>query len=48
MLAASDGIGATQAAFEQMEDTTAARMEKAKNSIANLGVVLHLGFYPLP
>lgn len=39
MLAASDGIGATQAAFEKTEDTTAARMEKAKNRIANLGVV---------
>ena len=47
MLAASDGIGATQAAFEQMEDTTAARMEKAKNSIANLGVVLGQQLLPV-
>ena len=47
MLAASDGIGATQAAFEQMEDTTAARMEKAKNSIANMGVVLGQQLLPV-
>lgn len=47
MLAASDGIGATQAAFEQMEDTTAARMEKAKNSIVNLGVVLGQQLLPV-
>ena len=47
MLAASDGIGATQAAFEKMEDTTAARMEKAKNSIANLGVVLGQQLLPV-
>ena len=47
MRAASDGIGATQAAFELMEDTTEAKMEKAKTSIKNLGIVVGQNLLPL-
>ena len=35
-----DSAGATDAAFAQMENTTEAKMAKAKNSITNLGIVL--------
>ena len=47
MLKASDGVGATQAAFEQMEDTTEAKMEKAKNSVENLGIVIGQNLLPV-
>ncbi len=47
MLAASDSIGATQAAFELMEDTTQAKLEKAKNSIHNLSTVIGQTFLPM-
>ena len=35
-----DSTGATQSAFEKMEASTSAKMEKAKNSIANLTITL--------
>lgn len=35
-----NSAGATDAAFAKMNSTTDAKMEKAKNSIANLGIVL--------
>lgn len=47
MLEASDGIGATQTAFELMEQTTEARMQKAKNSISNLMTVIGQTFLPM-
>lgn len=47
MRAASDGIGATQAAFELMEQTTEAKMQKAKTSIYNLMTVIGQTFLPM-
>lgn len=47
MLAASDGIGATQVAFELMEQTTEAKMQKAQNSIKNLMTVIGQTFLPM-
>lgn len=47
MLAASDGIGATQTAFELMEQTTEAKMQKAKTSITNLMTVIGQTFLPI-
>ncbi len=47
MLAASDGIGATQTAFELMEQTTEAKMQKATNSIKNLMTVIGQTFLPI-
>ncbi len=47
MLAASDGIGATQTAFELMEQTTEAKMQKATNSIKNLQIVIGQTFLPM-
>ena len=44
---ASDGIGATQAAFEKMEETTEAKLEKAKNSLKNLSTVVGQTFLPI-
>lgn len=35
-----DSTGATQSAFEKMEASTSAKLEKAKNSIANLAITL--------
>ena len=42
-----DSVGATDAAFAQMENTTEAKMAKAKNSIANLGIVLGQNLLPI-
>lgn len=42
-----DSAGATDAAFAQMENTTEAKMAKAKNSIANLGIVLGQNLLPI-
>lgn len=47
MRAASDGIGATQKAFELMEQTTEAKMQKAKISIKNLMTVIGQTFLPM-
>lgn len=47
MLAASNGIGATQTAFELMEQTTEAKMQKATNSIKNLQIVIGQTFLPM-
>ena len=47
MLAASDGIGATEEAFAKMDQTTEAKMQKAKNSIANLSIVLGQNLLPI-
>ncbi len=47
MLAASDGIGATQTAFDLMEQTTEAKMQKATNSIKNLMTVIGQTFLPI-
>ena len=47
MRAASDGIGATQIAFELMEQTTEAKMQKAQNSIKNLMTVIGQTFLPM-
>lgn len=42
-----DSAGATDAAFAQMENTTEAKMAKAKNSISNLGIVLGQNLLPI-
>ena len=42
-----DSVGATDEAFAKMENTTQARMEKAKNSLANLSIVLGQTFLPI-
>lgn len=42
-----DSAGATEAAFAQMENTTEAKMAKAKNSISNLGIVLGQNLLPI-
>lgn len=42
-----DSAGMTQSAFEKMEDTTEAKMQKAKNSINNLGIVLGQNLLPI-
>lgn len=42
-----DSVGATDAAFAQMENTTEAKMAKAKNSISNLGIVLGQNLLPI-
>ena len=42
-----DSAGATDAAFAQMENTTEAKMAKAKNSITNLGIVLGQNLLPI-
>ena len=47
MRAASDGIGATQVAFELMEQTTEAKMQKAQTSIKNLMTVIGQTFLPM-
>lgn len=47
MRAASDGIGATQIAFELMEQTTEAKMQKAQTSIKNLMTVIGQTFLPM-
>lgn len=47
MRAASEGVGATQTAFELMEQTTEAKMQKAKNSISNLMTVIGQTFLPI-
>lgn len=40
-------VGATDSAFAKMEDTTKAKMEKAENSISNLGIVLGQNLLPI-
>lgn len=42
-----NSIGATESAFATMDQTTEAKMEKAKNSIANLGIVLGQNLLPI-
>lgn len=42
-----NSVGATDSAFAKMEETTEAKMEKAKNSIANLGIVLGQNLLPI-
>lgn len=42
-----DSVGATDAAFAQMENTSEAKMAKAKNSISNLGIVLGQNLLPI-
>ena len=42
-----DSVGATEEAFAKMENTTEAKMQKAKNSIANLGIVLGQNLLPI-
>lgn len=42
-----DSVGATEEAFAKMDSTTEAKMQKAKNSIANLGIVLGQNFLPI-
>ena len=42
-----NSVGATQSAFETMDQTTEAKMEKAKNSITNLGIVLGQNLLPI-
>ena len=47
MREASDGVGTTQTAFEIMEQTTEAKMEKARTSIKNLMTVVGQELLPL-
>ena len=47
MRSASEGVGATQTAFELMEQTTEAKMQKAKNSISNLMTVFGQTLLPI-
>ncbi len=47
MRSASEGVGATKTAFELMEQTTEAKMQKAKNSIGNLMIVIGQTFLPM-
>lgn len=42
-----DSAGATEEAFAKMDSTTEAKMQKAKNSIANLGIVLGQNLLPI-
>lgn len=42
-----ESAGATEEAFAKMENTTEAKMQKAKNSIANLGIVLGQNLLPI-
>jgi len=42
-----DSVGATEEAFAKMDSTTEAKMQKAKNSISNLGIVLGQNFLPI-
>ena len=42
-----DSVGATEEAFAKMDDTTEAKMQKAKNSIANLSIVLGQNLLPI-
>lgn len=42
-----ESTGATEEAFAKMENTTEAKMQKAKNSIANLGIVLGQNLLPI-
>ena len=42
-----DSVGATEEAFAKMDNTTEAKMQKAKNSIANLGIVLGQNLLPI-
>ena len=42
-----DSVGATEEAFAKMDSTTEAKMQKAKNSIANLGIVLGQNLLPI-
>lgn len=42
-----NSVRATDSAFAKMEDTTEAKMEKAKNSIANLSIVLGQNLLPI-
>ena len=42
-----ESAGATEKAFAKMENTTEAKMQKAKNSIANLGIVLGQNLLPI-
>lgn len=42
-----DSVGATEEAFTKMDNSTEAKMQKAKNSIANLGIVLGQNFLPI-
>lgn len=42
-----NSVGATQSAFETMNQTTEAKMQKAKNSITNLGIVLGQNLLPI-
>ena len=42
-----DSAGATEEAFAKMDQTTEAKMQKAKNSIANLGIVLGQNLLPI-
>ena len=42
-----DSVGATEEAFTKMDQTTEAKMKKAKNSIANLGIVLGQNLLPI-
>lgn len=42
-----DSVGATEEAFAKMDQTTEAKMQKAKNSIANLGIVMGQNLLPI-
>lgn len=42
-----NSVGATETAFKTMDQTTEAKMEKAKNSIVNLGIVLGQNLLPI-
>lgn len=42
-----NSAGMTQSAFETMDQTTEAKMQKAKNSITNLGIVLGQNLLPI-
>ncbi len=42
-----DSVGATEEAFAKMDSTTEAKMQKAKNSIANLSIVLGQNLLPI-
>lgn len=42
-----DSVGSTDAAFEKMEQTTEAKMQKARNSISNLSIVIGQNLLPI-
>lgn len=42
-----DSVGATEEAFAKMDQTTEAKMQKAKNSISNLSIVLGQNLLPI-